>query len=586
MQSTVKAPGPRAFGAASTLYLLFALAFAAHASYVAWRDHWVVPYVDDWRMLQQMFSEPLWPWLFADQNGHRIPATLFLLFVDYKLFHGRMDVLVAASLACAWLAAAALRVGLRADSGGDDPVDRVRLGFCVFCLFWAGSNFDFAWGTNQGTLLSVLWMSLALAAIAAHRRRLLAGSTAGPLLPFGAGLAAAAGTFSHGMGVANWGALNAAAVAARLPRRVVGGFVVGALASLALYAWRLKSAPGSSLWAQVSIAAEDPGAVLRFMAAFVGSPLAHVAAGLDLVAGEQEILSAGRSAGTIGLVGFAVYVAWVCARRARPGELLPIGLMAFSVTGSVVVTVNRLGFPMAAVSERFLTWTTLFWAGAACALVRPLRGAAWGRWLALALAVLLSGLMVPGLTEARRRQQKTQFKLEREAAMHIAGVRWDGWSRIMTDPALVYPVVERLRRNRRNFFAAGRGDLLGAALAERYAVAPAGRCEVSLERWQHLGARDGLAFMLGGHVWDRERGRPPLFVLVTDAEQVIRGLGAVDTEHDRKRAEARGTDDRAAEWTAFVARRDYPVPYGVFAVLEGEREVCRLGVWGRGIQAD
>ena len=282
----------------STAYLLSVLGFAAVVSVSALRQHLSVPYNDDWRLLDDMYRTPLGSWLLSVQNGHRIPATLLLLYLDQTLADGRMHLLVAAQLACAWITAGVLALALRGPGAPQGALRRVLLGFGIFALFWSQSAYNFQWGVNHGSVWTPMWILLALLALARARDRI--GEPAGARLVLLAAGAAVLATFGHGMGFLVWGALLAMAVAGRMPWRVGAGLAAGALASIGLYSVGLfgsKSVPiGSDLLLDFLVA--HPGDLILFVCAFAGAPIGWTLHGLGLV-GTDGMLGLSTAVGAL-----------------------------------------------------------------------------------------------------------------------------------------------------------------------------------------------------------------------------------------------------------------------------------------------
>jgi hypothetical protein len=282
--------------------------------------------------------------------------------------------------------------------------------------------------------------------------------------------------------------------------------------------------------------------------------------------------------GQVALVAFVGYVAFLMLRGkpVRAAQLVPVGMMALPIAGGLIVSVNRL--PAAAVSERFLSWSTPFWAGAVCALLRS-----WGRstaagWCALLFVVALSTAMLPALDTAWRRQRHSAYRLDVESAMHQTDVRWDGFGRIMVKPGQVYPVVARMRQDRRGVFADRRAALWGMPLKDHFALAPAAQCNASLSQPRQVPSGDTSAAMLLGYVWGGEDRRPE-FAVFADRDGVLCGLGAVALDPLRKPAPNLPIGVPAREWSGFLNPLGHPPPYEIFLVLPGEREVCRVATW-------
>jgi hypothetical protein len=567
----------RSFRRLAAASVLAALGFAVFCTLATLRDHYTTPHADDWRLLDDLFKTSLADWIFADHVGHRIPLTLFLLYLDYTYLSGHMHLLVIGSLLCAWVAAGALYVAFRAEPGARSPTDRVVYAFCVFCLFWAGSGFDFVWGANQGSQQTVMLFSIALAALAVHQSRTLADPTRRDVrLPVVAGVAAFLATFSHGMGAATWAGLVFASIVAGLRWRLVAGLTAAGAASVVLYGRGLEHVPGGTLWIYLFFLRRQVVRIAQFWLSFIGCPAAHVAGTLGGFE-KQQYFAIGSVGGAVGLAIFVVYVAYVWRRRPRLGgvEVLCAGLMAFTLAGGVLVALNRFMFPASAVSDRFLTWTTLFWMGALGAIVRLARDRAWGAGFAFAVLSLVSLAMLPALGKLRAGQEGLRQKFARESAMHLSRVRWDQLAQvgIKRDPDAVYRVVERMRRDRHTFFSDGRGDLVGTPLARHYALAADGRCSGTITSLKPVEARDGPAAMLTGTIRGGGAQAAPTFVLLADSSGVIRGLGEIDS---------RRSASEGASWVGFIGGFDAAASYTAYGAVAGERAVCSGPVWNGG----
>ncbi|MGE4609711.1 MAG: hypothetical protein AAEJ52_23490, partial [Myxococcota bacterium] len=400
-------------------YVACVALFALVASVLALRDHYVVPYSDDWRIADDLFQKPLAEWVLTDQAGHRIPVTLLLFYLDYELLGGRMHLLVIGSLLFAWAALGVLAFGLREAGRSPDPVSRVAFAFAAFTLFWAGSLHDFVWGMNQGSLLGVLWLVVALVMAARHAAR---GPAGGATALVAAGLAAFFASFSHGMGAATWVALLAVAVAGRFSARAVAGLTASGLLTLALYARGLQNIPGGSPGYYVTQILQRGVDLLGFACSFVGAPAQQVLQALGAVEPQAGVaLSTGT--GAIGAVAAVAFGVWVRRNPTRCGArgLIATGLMAFAFAGGALVGLNRIFFgPEHALAPRFVTWASLFWIGGALALssffARPV-----GRRVELAYVAcvaVLSLSMFPALSAARLEHARLRDRLSATALVH------------------------------------------------------------------------------------------------------------------------------------------------------------------------
>jgi len=568
----VSGPGSAAPRLLSTAYLLSVLGFAATVSALALRQHLSVPYNDDWRLLDEMYRTPLGSWLLSVQNGHRIPATLLLLHLDQTLADGRMHLLVAAQLVCAWITAGVFGLALRGPGGSPAVLRRVLLGFGTFALFWSQSAYNFQWGVNHGSVWTPMWILLALSALARARDRIQ--EPAGARLVLLAAGAAVVATFGHGMGFLIWGALLAMAFAGRMPWRVSAGLGAGALASIGLYSIGLfgsKSVPiGSDLLLDFLVS--HPGDLIRFVCAFAGAPIGWTLHGLRLV-GADGMLTLSTAVGALAAALACAYGVLVWRRGAAlPGlSLAGFGLMVFVLGGGLIVGLTRLAIFGAsqAVERRFLSWSTLFWIGGAWALGSLAAGPGARSALAVSLAAL-SLVMLPARFEAHAYGVARDGPVQDVALALVLGAPPDelllGVTRQPSE--VVARVAQRLSRDRRSPFDDERSDLAGAAFAERFVPARAELCGGDSELgWRARGAQLGT---VRGRI-DRDGIAPAYFVLV-DSQGVVRGLG------EERPAPAAAAPGR--HWAGVVAGFAPTERYAAWAVLRDGRSACPLGEIG------
>jgi hypothetical protein len=203
------------------------------------------------------------------------------------------------------------------------------------------------------------------------------------------------------------------------------------------------------------------------------------------------------------------------------------------------------------------------------------RTSAWG----IVVLWLVSFAMLAPLQVERKRQQLNRNRLEAEAVMHLAGVQSDKMARvgIDPDPEPVYRVVDRLRRDRRGFFAGGRGDLPGTPLANSFRKADLPACKGVVQTVRDVDAREPAA-MAFGRAWDTSRDAAPQFIVITDSEGIIRGLGAM-TEHAGREHDGSKTDPAGKPWFAYIAGSDRLQTYEMHAILADGDTSCRFARW-------
>jgi len=566
-------------------YLGLTLAFAVGACLVGLRDQMTVPFADDWRMLDHYQSRPLLHYLFGSENGHRLPATLALLAIDFEWLGGRMRTLVLASIACAALAAGLFWRIFRSHGGLDRAPARGALGFACFALFWAVSCNDLLRGIYHMSLQALVLAVLALAALAGVDPTRIPASCGRLRL---AALAALLATWSHGVGVASWAALVAVAGVRRLPGRIVAGLAAAGAATAALFAATLPPDPKNSFEASLAMVAHDPGALASMALAFVGSAPARVAAGLGIgepypipmqgdrwAAHTRDLLRLSIAFGAVGLLHFAIVAArrWRRPLPASTLDALVVGLMALTTAAALLVSFVRCPTegPTGVLHARFLVWSTLFWIGSACALVPRDPATAAGPLARLAVLAfpIVSASMLPALQDARAYHAATRSQASRLALSLLLGLRHDELARAVSieDAETVYRVASRLEAERRWPFVGARLGLLGSPLAERFAPTPA--CVGGLDRRRAIGEIGAVA---GWLVLPPER-EPPAFVVLVDRSGVIRGLADLDFAQPYP---GPGVREDAIAWSGFIADFDPAQRHAAYAVLGDGRRACPL----------
>jgi hypothetical protein len=546
-----------------------ALGFAVAVSMLALREHIRVPYLDDWRLLDEMYLAPLGTWLFSVQTGHRMPATLLLLHLDQTLAGGRMHLLVAASLACAWISAALLALALRGSRSSEWGLRPALLGFGVFALFWSGSGFNFQWGVNQGSVWTPMWLLVSVVAMTRAMEGIETKRAARwVLLAAGAALLA---TFGHGMGVLTWAALLAMAAARRMPWRVGAGLAAGGLLSVGLYSVGLfgsGNAPAEA-GSLLALFGDRPGDLLLFVCAFLGAPLGWTLRGLGAVgANGMQGLSTALGAAAVALA--CAYGALAFRRRADLPSfgLVGFALMVFALGGGLLVGLARLEFYGAsqAVDRRFLSWSTLFWIGGAWAL----GSLAAGRGARLALTGSLAALslaMLPAFFEAREHAAARKALANDVAFALMLGARPDPLlvGVMRQSPEVVGRAAEHLSRERRSPFDDERSGLAGTSFAERFTAAEQRPCGSAPELRPRAPRGDLVT------VWGRldRDGLTPAYLVVVDSKRVIRGLG----EERPPPPDA----EPARRWEGVIAPFAPGERYAAWAVLNDGRSACAVG---------
>ena len=119
-------------------------------------------------------------------------------------------------------------------------------------------------------------------------------------------------------------------------------------------------------------------------------------------------------------------------------------------------------------------------------------------------------------------------------------------------------------------FSDPRRDLMGRVLDEAFSSADPDLCRGEVIRADRVPTRYGPALRLRGWAWDIAAGRPPSYLLATDARRSIVGLG---TPLRRKLGPLRWREDERPAWHGYARVRSDS--FDVWALLESG-EVCQI----------
>lgn len=569
--------------ALSSLYLFAVAVFVIHVAAHALSSHYTVPNKDDWRIFDDMFATPVLEWIATDQNGHFVPVTLALLYVDYTVLGGHMHLLAVGSVLCFGIGLSALVFLFAPWRQLGNPLGLATLGLACFLLAWGLARHDLVWGLQGSVVLAAMWTLWSLAAFGLwlERRGDPRPSGASKLLMLSL-LAASAATFSQGVGFSVWAGLIAVAAAARVPLRVLALIAACALGVLLLYRTGLDPDPGrGSLDAYRSLALSVPTYLVGRAFAFIGSPIGGTLASSGL-ASEVPRYALAQFCGAVGGAVFGVYGlrrAWKREKLTRR-HALAIGLPATALVGGLLVALNRVGFPEAMTHIRFSTWSSLFWLGltAAIPVQAASRRSAWVGMAATTCIVLLSALTLPALGDARSQQARRRDQLAAVSSLHQLELRWDaaaGGGTIIKSPERSYRLADRFRRDGRSFFAEPAAELPGTQLTNETTLAPPDRCSGAVTSAERIYSKATPFLRVSGWGLDRKRESRIDHLAITDADRVVVGLGV---------AVRRGTSffgaslpDQDFPFTGFIRGTFAKGPFAVFALLDDGRVACRLG---------
>jgi hypothetical protein len=572
--------------ALSSLYVALVVLFAIYVVWIAFDTHYTTPTRDDWRILDDMFSSSILDWILRDQNGHRFPLTLSLMYVDYTSFGGHMHLPVLASvlwtsIAVAYLARAPYSQGL-----SPDPLARTAVAFACFLFLWAASKHDLGWGVNQGTLLSALLAVVSVGALGAAVRAKLDDGAPGMLPLLGAIAAAIGSTFSSGVGFACWAGLFSVTLLIPLSARAIAAVWVCAYAVLAIYLTGLEGSFNSPADAFLMRLLNSPGRLFEFALAYIGAPAATLISDIP----KADAYKFATAAGAIGFAGYISLVLYLVIRRDKmtPLHVFAIGLPSVAFAGGLMVALNRLNWPhFPALAIRFSTWSVLFWIGLAFAIPsvrrRPDFRPGWPSLIGTVLLVGLSVLLLPEFREQRDVQAARKSRNAYASTMYVLGIRWDRMAddSLGNTPELTYRVIERLRQDRRSFFAEPRASWVGRPVTDNFKLADDNRCTGDVSWTQLVGTREGKVIRLSGWAIDHKRDASIEQILIADRQGFVRGLGvSVRRDADLGKTSLPSED---YPWAGFLRPLIGHKPFRAYGVLDGSL-ICDLELKATAIQ--
>lgn len=555
-----------------------ALAFAAYVATVAVVGHYTVPHFDDWRIFDDLFSSSVFQWIFEPQNGHRVPGTLALLYLDYTYFGGHMNLLAAASLACMGITVMVLARPLSFLDFRRDPIAVSCVAFGVILHCWAASRHDLAWGMNQGTLMAAMWTVLTMASLAVVIRRQQQDDARVTLPLLAAAITATAATYSQGLGFSCWAGVLVVAIVAPLPKRAIVAYAIAAATVLVLYMRGVEIPLYDTPDLYVMLLTQMPLRLLGFTATLIGMPVTTI-----FPIGETDDLrNIARIAGALGIGAYAAFTLHCAIRRTctTPFHILAVGLSSTALAGGVMVALNRHFWPGHAMGLRFSTWSTLFWIGLIFALPalrkRMPSSPGWPALAGVTLLVLLSVLLVADLRVTHDKQAAQRSRLEYVATMHRLGIRFDSLAAttLVPMPERAYRVVDRMRRDHRGLFGSPRAWLPGSSIERDFTRVESSHCAGAVTYANVVQSRDGPIDLLGG--WAKGRGSKLEQILVAGRSGIVEGLGIfVHRDGTYHRTELPPDDE---PWAGFLKRGRSNAPFRVYALLDDGVSVCDLGV--------
>jgi hypothetical protein len=334
---------------AAVLFVCFAL-----------RDHFSVPYIDDWSFLASLQDRPFTKGLWQLHNEHIIVIPRLVLWLGFWIWGWpEYATLIAALLSHATILAVFVVIAYR---GRDRDEARLLIGSLLVLVFL---TYELQGAVFPGALLFPLvaaFSTLAMALLSKGAASVDQASRSRWVRASAVMSALAMLCLTNGLVVPF--VLSGMAWLVRLRRRDVIGFLVLGAASI-MFRYRLGGTPSTAFLA-------SPAAIVRFGFALLAGPIASVSPKLAVVIGGV-------------FVGTAVWMFWRIYRE-RSDTLLA-GIVGFVLASAAVAAIARAQFDLSVAAEsRYADLAAIGWASLLLLAFRP--GSAWRPSGKLAVATL------------------------------------------------------------------------------------------------------------------------------------------------------------------------------------------------------
>jgi hypothetical protein len=551
---------------------------------VAFHDMYAFPVSDMVGQQFQYFHQPLTNFLLHHDNEHVLVAVMPLYLVDNLLFSARGIFLVALILAFNGLIAWLLIAELRCCWEQIDEAFVAASGLTIALLFWLIHWENLIFPEQIHMYVSAVFVLLAGRYATRLDLQLRHQEASGPSAARAAtiGLLLVVATFSFGYGAVGWVAVLIIALTGRWPWRSIA--IVSAIFAVALViyagyyyyaALNYHSNPIRSLGKPIHIAIY----VGYFLAAPIISPLR-----LFQSLGSIHAVAVGLVLGIAGFV-FAIVILFNVLirkrRRATRTDLFTAYLLIFSLGTALMAGLTRSRFGAEqALSSRYAIAQVLFWIGLGLATINGMRNRTGLRIFSIAyvgtLLIVGIGFSQFGFRAIVERQLQAHWQAVLalvdgvDDTLQISYLSWR--------TNLVIDLVHDFSVRHWSVYADPQPYWLNRPAAEIFRRVSPERCLGFLDEVSDLGRLKAQSFVRGW-AWDAEQGRPPQWVVLIDAEGIIRGLARTGWERPDVGAAFPAIPKMARSspgWLGYVAAPPPLAGIEGYAVLNDNTAICPL----------
>ena len=550
---------------ASTYYFVSGVAFLYFGSAP-------VMHQDFWRVFERCLRIPAWTMATSRWNNHPSFLPNLLWVADLRWFDGTQAPLVLLGLGLMITTTAMLLWPVWRDSSVDGTARAICTTVIVVGTFWMGrGSITASGGFNCNGYLVVGPVALSLLCVT----RLRAESPHFFLASAGTLLAAFAGAFSFGTGMAIWPTLVLIGWAARLPARALAVLLLGGLTAAVLFS--AMPAPQGS--AGITLSVDSILLAFSSVCRLAGSPFAYALTGwrprelFHLTTHSPLSLWIG-AVGVTAAVSLIVLAVW--ERSLKPGIMLTgLGLMTFNLIALGLIAIGRTALirisPAETAGPRYLFWSTLFWTGLLLVIIG--RTAGWRRFRVPVLtgALAAAAFTLPSHSNFAAHYQFGHMLMDNAATALINGVVDPKRTGILVrEQQLIYQLLPRLRAGRLDMFAEGMHEWLGQSVTAVFGDHRATKTLNGAFRVEApLQTENGApAASITGRL-SPSNGRLPQRLVIVDRNETIRGIARFSgTETTRNRL-LYGGRFSIDSYVGYITSYDPQSQYSARAVVNG-----------------
>lgn len=499
--------------------LLAALYLVTGVAYLC-LDYWPVTRMDFWRLYEICLTHSWWQSATLKFNGHSLFFPSFIWLADLHFFRGNQAVIFYVSLALLILSTLGFLLPIWRDRSIDLTNKLTATLVMVAASFWMGRGSITVSG-GFACMNSLVVISLAGALLVLWK--------GGGTLWRDIALLVCAGyvaSFSFGTGLAIWPCLILLGWCLRMPWRNLAVLAVGAVGAGLIFQYL---PPHSAALAHVGNGSSPGGMLLPIienLSRLLGAPIFYSALAWKGTESTTELVQSSGCllwSGMLGLACATVLVVLQLVRR-KPREnsleFIGLGVVTFSLAAFLLIVAGRLDYfhkmPGQLAAQRYLFWSSLFWAGLILMAMGAARGRSWWRWSCI---FLIFAAAIFGWQAHRKEGLRWRYSrlLTEQAVTSLLNGVHDSQGLLFRDQRQIDLLAPKLRRQRLDMFAEGLQDWIGQPASALFQQSQRNR----FRGQAHLELIEDGAARIKGQAYIGKGNVPPTMVILNSEGTIV-----------------------------------------------------------------